>query len=613
MERKIKNKAVLYGAAAILLVALLSALSFDLTYQPTSSAALPTSIQTSGFLPTFSSVQELKSFLTANSKTQGPFSLYSPYDLSVQAKLLRLPNAVTSGVSANEYSTTNVQVTGVDEADTVKTDGNYIYVVSGNVVSILKAYPTTEARTVSRITLEDLYPVGIYVAGDRLAVLGSRYLIPSSYLEPSGIETETFLNIYDIQNVEAPALLRNLTVTGSYFNSRMIGKYVYFVAGQPAYVTNDTVILPEFYPDGQVKEVEASEIHYSNSTDEYFQYTTFVAVNMEDSAKAPTYLTIMMGAAGGMYVSLDNMYVTFPSTNGNTSVYRIRIVDNDMTCEAKGEVPGSVLNQFSMDEYEGYFRVATTAWATGIEKNGLYVLNMSLETVGKLEDLAVGEHFHSARFMGDRCYLVTFQKVDPLFVIDLSDPADPTVLGNLTIPGYSDYLHPYDDAHIIGVGKETVQAEQAYFSWYQGIKISLFDVSNVSDPKQMYNVTIGDRGSDSPVLTDPKAFLFDRTKDLLVLPVLVAKIDPSQYSGQVPSWAYGTPVWQGAYVYNVTLTGALVLKGNVTHMEGTYAWNSGLDVKRSLYIENVLYTVSDKKVKMNSLDDLALLKEIDLP
>jgi uncharacterized secreted protein with C-terminal beta-propeller domain len=197
-------------------------------------------------------------------------------------------------------------------------------------------------------------------------------------------------------------------------------------------------------------------------------------------------------------------------------------------------------------------------------------------------------------------------------VIDLSNPANPIVLGELNIPGYSDYLHPYDETHLIGVGKETVAAEEGYFAWYQGIKISLFDVSNVSDPKQMSTFVIGDRGSDSPILTDHKAFLFDRAKNLLVIPVLVAKIDPAQYSGQVPSWAYGTPTWQGAYVFNVTLTDRLVLRGNVTHQQGAFVWNSGYDVKRSLYIENVLYTVSDKKIEMNSLDDLALLKEIGL-
>jgi hypothetical protein len=282
--------------------------------------------------------------------------------------------------------------------------------------------------------------------------------------------------------------------------------------------------------------------------------------------------------------------------------------DNNLTCVAQGKVPGNELNQYSMDEYGEYFRIATTSWAEGFQHNSLYVLNMNLSIVGKL-NITFGENFHAARFMGDRCYLVTFKNTDPLFVINLTDPTFPTILGELNIPGYSDYLHPYDENHLIGVGKETVEAEGGNFAWYQGIKISIFDVTNVSNPVQMSSVTIGDRGSDSPVLSDPKAFLFDKEKDLLVIPVTVAKVDTSQYSS--PS-AYGTPVWQGAYVYNVTLTYGLALGGKITHGENIGLPPSNLYVNRSLYIGNVLYTVSEGKIKLNSLVDLAFLKEVTL-
>jgi uncharacterized secreted protein with C-terminal beta-propeller domain len=239
---------------------------------------------------------------------------------------------------------------------------------------------------------------------------------------------------------------------------------------------------------------------------------------------------------------------------------------------------------------------------------------MNLSIVGRLESIAPGENFHSARFMNNKCYLVTFMMTDPLFVIDLSNPAMPTELGNLTIPGYSDYLHPYDENHLIGIGKETTASEQGYFAWYQGVKISLFDVSNVSHPIQMANYIIGDRGSDTPVLRDHKAFLFDKTRNLLVLPVSVAKIDETQYPYIVPPSAYGTTVWQGAYVFNVTLTNGITFRDRITHVEsGSNIYEDSYWVKRSLYIENVLYTVSDKKVKLNNLEDLTLIKEIMIP
>ncbi|UCH70513.1 MAG: beta-propeller domain-containing protein, partial [Candidatus Bathyarchaeota archaeon] len=298
---------------------------------------------------------------------------------------------------------------------------------------------------------------------------------------------------------------------------------------------------------------------------------------------------------------------------------------NEIEIEANGEVPGYVLNQFSMDEHESYFRIATTirhvstSWDDVSSKNHVYVLDMNLDIVGRLEDLAPGETIYSARFMGERCYLVTFRKIDPLFVIDLEDPRSPRVLGQLKITGYSDYLHPYDENHIIGIGKETVAAEEGNFAWYQGVKISLFDVTDVENPKEIDTYEIGDRGTDSPVLMDHKALLFDKSKDLLVIPVLVAEIDEEKYVGEVPPYIHGDFVWQGAYVFDISLDEGLFLKGGITHLEDSndlaksgYYFSSPYSVKRSLYIDNMLYTISDKKIQMNNLEDLEEINEVEL-
>ncbi len=220
--------------------------------------------------------------------------------------------------------------------------------------------------------------------------------------------------------------------------------------------------------------------------------------------------------------------------------------------------------------------------------------------------------------MGERCYLVTFRKVDPLFVIDLEDPRNPRVLGQLKITGYSDYLHPYDENHIIGIGKETEAADEGDFAWYQGVKISLFDVSDVENPKEIDKYEIGDRGTDSPILRDHKALLFDKSKNLLVIPVLVAEIDEEKYPGEVRPNTHGDYVWQGAYVFDISLDEGLVLKGRITHLEDDndlmksgYYFSSPYSVKRSLYIDNVLYTISDKKIKMNSLENLEEINEVE--
>jgi len=191
------------------------------------------------------------------------------------------------------------------------------------------------------------------------------------------------------------------------------------------------------------------------------------------------------------------------------------------------------------------------------------------------------------------------------------------VLGELKIPGYSDYLHPYDETHLIGVGKETEEATYGDFAWYQGLKLSLFDVSNATAPKQMDKTVIGDRGTSSQALSDPKAFLFDNSRNLLVIPVNLAVVNRTLYEPG-PS-AYGEFVWQGAYVYNITLDGGFNLRGTLTHIdnqtspESKSSWaNSSYWITRALYIENTLYTISDKMIQANSLDDLALVAQINL-
>jgi uncharacterized secreted protein with C-terminal beta-propeller domain len=277
-----------------------------------------------------------------------------------------------------------------------------------------------------------------------------------------------------------------------------------------------------------------------------------------------------------------------------------------------------------MDEYNTYFRIATNYYGPESQISNVYVLNSGLALTGKLEGLAPNENLHSVRFMGDRCYLVTYRTTDPLFVIDLSDSTNPRVLGELKIPGYSDYLHPYDETHLIGVGKEAVEVDGGARAFYQGLKLALFDVSDVTRPTQISNVTIGDRGSDSEALSDPKAFLFDKSKSLLVIPVslaLVSEYDKAAYGVS----AYGTTVWQGAYVYSITIDGGLQYRNRITHLDSSLLGSDGLLkapneywntqdkwVTRALYVNDVLYTISASMVKLNSLADLSQIATVNL-
>jgi inhibitor of cysteine peptidase len=579
----------------------------------------------------FASYGELKDFIKTNAQYTAFHTTGSFWRASLPTSLEGANYAIVS----SDYSPTNIQVAGVDEADIVKTDGEYIYLVSGNKTIIVKAYPPEQAQVLSEIELQGTV-IGIFINGDRLVVFEDEIPYYPYYdvrLGPAGetympsiahyTSPKTFIKVYDISDRENPRLQREISADGQYVSSRMVGNYTYVVINEPVYEQDDELTLPKIYSGGNETEILATDIYYSDVSDYYYNYTTIMAVNTQNDAEEPTYETILLGASSNLYVSTDNIYLTFPVWGGDvgdsqkTSIHRIHIQGGAMNYTASGEVPGTVLNQFSMDEYEGYFRVATTSYGQTTENN-VYVLNMALNVTGLLEDLAPGERIYSARFMGERGYLVTFKQVDPLFVIDLSNPRHPEELGYLKVTGFSDYLHPYDETHIIGIGKETTDA--GTFAWYQGVKISLFDVTDVSNPREISKLEIGDRGSDSPVLWDHKAFLFDKSRNLLVMPIMVAEVDQSEYPEGVPSWAYGKPVWQGAYVFDISLDQGLQLKGRITHIEnpsdleqGYYYFYSSFSVERSLYIGDVLYTISDAKIMMNNLENLDYINEVQLP
>ena len=598
----------------------------------------PSSLLTYGSLLKFTSEAELVNFLETmptgyweygGPKGRGFLSILSA-DIAESSS-----DAPPPSPNAPDFSGTNIQVEGVDEADMVKTDGEYIYLASGSKVFIVKAFPPGDAEVVATLELER-EASDLFINGDKLVVISSPqvyyYWGPMDIMPPEEYELTTHIWVYDLSDVSSyPTLERTVSVDGYYTSSRMIGDYVYAVTGQPAVLNITEPILPVIRSGNYTCEVESTDIWYANNTDYYYGYTNIVAIDVQDPESEITHETYLMGSSSTLYVSMENIYLTASGwvqdeVSGweTTKIFKINVDEESITYVAEGVVPGRVLNQFSMDEHDGYFRMATTnghvSRGGSSTSNNVYVLNASLGVVGSLEGLAPGEDIYSARFMGSRCYLVTFKKVDPLFVIDLADPENPTVLGKLKIPGYSDYLHPYDENTLIGVGKETEEAEEGDFAWYQGVKISLFDVSDVSNPRELAKFEIGDRGTDSPALRDHKAFLFSRAKNLLVIPVLEAKIDAGDYSSEVPANAYGEYVYQGAYVFHVSREQGIDLRGRVTHIDDPqaflrsgYWFESELSVERSLYIDDVLYTISGRMIKMNDLSDLLEVGRVELP
>jgi uncharacterized secreted protein with C-terminal beta-propeller domain len=558
--------------------------------------------------------------------------------------------------SSTGFSTTNVQVEGVDEADIVKTDGRYIYNFSGENLVITDAYPIEGSKIVSETRLEGIYPLEMFVSGGKLVLFGGKYY-EYRYGVPAGESgvaegkimpypyyggSRAVVRLYGISDRALPVLEKELEFDGEYLTSRLIGNYAYFVVNSwPSYrecdaSNNEDCIIPLMAEDGVEKKIAgAAEIGYLPPMPAQ-SFVTLASIGLGNGALEKETIA---GSAQGVFSSQENIYleasVWIPreallpegtpageieravwGDTEETIVNKFGLAEGKIGFLGQGRVPGRVLNQFSMDEYGGNFRIATTIGRNG--SNCLFVLNKDMETIGKLEGLAPGESIYSARFMGSRAYLVTFKKTDPLFAIDLSNPEAPMVLGKLKIPGYSDYLHPMDETHIIGIGKDTIESAKGDFAWYQGLKMAIFDVSDVEHPVEMHKIVIGDRGTDSYALHDHKAFLFDGEKGLLVLPITLAEIPESDKEplddGQ--DWpSYGEYVFQGAFVFKVNLEEGFVERGRITHitpeeeLKRGYYFGEDYSVKRALYIGNVLYTLSGKMLKANDLSSLEGLKE----
>lgn len=590
-------------------------------------------------LPIVASEEKLKELLGSD-KNNKPWYKQLINDAVVQE---------TESAGANKgHSTTNVQVAGVDEADVIKTDGDYIYYVNKkNGLTIVKTDNYDNMKLMTNVEMEaDYYPVELYLKGNKLVVLGNMEKYDNTYhsadenepivsledlkVDRKYIGMETRAYIYDITNKAEPILLRQVAIDGRYQDSRRIGNMMYIIsnANTEELYKNNKYVQPS-YTDTAVSE-SATVLDYGKVR--YFPeminvgYTVIAGVDIEDS-NVPIMVNAYLGAGENIYMSEENLYIAtqrytpFYYENGmelkggnNTNVYKFALSNGNLIYKGKTNVKGYVLNQFSMDEYNGYFRMATTYYNkdTALDENYLYVMDSEMQMCGSIEQIAVSEKLYSARFAGDRGYMVTFRTTDPLFVIDLSEPEDPKILGTLKIPGYSDYLHPYDETHLIGFGKDTTEYDGN--AYYKGMKISMFDVSDLSNPVELFTQTIGDRGTESPILYDHKALTFDKGKNILSFPVELYELSEEEKTAEeeTPIPINGHFKYQGAYVYGIDMEEGFVLKGHITHitdeeylkMGDNYA-DDGKSVERILYIGDSLYTVSQDKIVACNINDMA--------
>ena len=446
-----------------------------------------------------------------------------------------------NAAGGGDYSSTNIQVEGVDESDIVKTDGDYVYTIfAGASVKVIDIRNPQKMKVAAEIKPQDeFYASQLFLHDDLLIVLGDKVHYPKESADMAKmmpVNGLTTVRLYNIEKPEKPVFLREIGVEGYLKSARKTDGMLYLV----------TNIYPNLW---EMDEIDGDDLRprIFDSTNKEKKFMEFNDISILPGAMEPSYSVIaaidltspktakfetkgFLGSSNEMYMTKDHLYLTAiryeMSTNtrgaeimiwnpgtSDTEIFKFKLDGLKIDFHRSAELKGTILNQFSMDEYNGNFRVVMTEghmWdSKNPSKNHLYILNENMETTGSVKGLAEGERIYSARFMGDKAYMVTFRETDPLFVFDVADPANPKVLGELKIPGFSNYLHPLDEHHLIGIGYETVAMKNPSggepFITRKGMKLSLFDVTDFHNPKEKFTEIIGGQGTYSTIQYDHKA------------------------------------------------------------------------------------------------------------
>lgn len=529
----------------------------------------------------------------------------------------RATDDVMSGKSAEnfgqetgvpDYSDTNLQVAGVQEADVVKTDGKYIYALSSEKLYIV-AVKDGKMKLAARISLSKKekgtldYAFELYVSGDKLVVLKRT---PSMYayddvkaldgasgapMEMVQRDVKVTAVIYDISNKHEPKRITELSQQGDYISSRMVDNFLYLATSvyvYPNYMerTNVGTYVPTINSDKGKNVPVAPDDIYITPNPKTTSYVTLAGIDVDRpgdfiSTKA------VLGNASNVYASMDNLYITNYDgvTEGGyykdkTDIIKFAIKDGQITKKGTGSVYGTLLNQFSMDENDGFFRIVTTVNRYKITKDGdttsisndqkgvstLTVLDQHLKKVGKVSDLGRGQQVYSVRFDGETGYVVTYKQVDPLYAIDLSDPSKPRVLSALKIPGFSEYMQPYGDGLLFGLGKETTAAGTIV-----ALKLSMFDVSDKTDVREIGKYVLDKNYSWSEASWNHKAILVSPKRNLIAF-----------------------PSYDSYFIFSYADGGFTKLKQVKLQMD---TWGFGAGLMRGMFIGDYFYVINDRHIQ----------------
>ena len=540
------------------------------------------------------------------------------YEEAVQA----VPNAVNDASDGFVYNTanaaaaygqTNTRTESVDEADILKNDGRYLYIANGNAIAIVD---TTTMKKVGEIApaakeSDSTYRFQeLYVQGNYAVVTAMETTFPEGrYTKKGGYYYDglsmalrnTIQFVYDISDRAKPTLVREMKQSGNLLQTRMIGSVLYTVTEYDVDVYSKEAVEKNYAPAVDGKTLTNEDILIRDKDAEDTAYLVLSAFDITKKDADATRLS-MLGYSNEMYCSNDTLYllstdwrIDDDNSRSRTNIYAFGLDGMTVTLKATGAVPGEIGDDYAIDQQGNYLRITTTDYNYNkdVDISSLYVLNSKLEIVGKLEDFAPDEQVKSTRFLGNLAYVVTFRNTDPLFAIDLSNPANPTVLGKVKLPGFSAYLHPLSDNILLGVGYNGDDQSADY----QSVKLSLFDISDPTKPQEVDSRVIKQAGTD--VVYEPKAFIFDSTRGAFGLPVSYTLSDKS---GSFVGTAY---LFKWYTVQNGKFVNEQAFKHGTESMRYGYYYGG---LFRGTFIGEKIYTVSAYEVKEFSMENEQLLR-----
>lgn len=551
----------------------------------------------------------------------------------------------------SDYGETNVQVKGVDEPDVLKNDGKYLYVVAttGESVSIYDAQPADRMKKIATIKKEnsEYYSISsIFVSGKLLVVLGedtqvlgqeetekersqSRYYYSEIYRYGRRV---SFCDIYDLSDISKPKLVKSLVQDGSLITARRVGDEIYVLSSYGVDVFSDKLeeeCLPRLKVDGEEEIIGAKDINITENPDP--GYLVVSGLKLNDLTAEPNKKAVL-GGGSEAYCTADSLFAArtvyekakifgndgaMPEiwrepSNYKTEIFSFAIGGGEIKFKNSGLVDGTILNQFSMDKHEGYFRIATTSGSWEKSSNNVFVLNEKLETVGALKNIAPGERIFGVRFMGDTAYMVTFEQTDPFFVLDLKDPKNPKLLGELKIPGFSSYLHPVGDGLVLGIGQNGDDR-----GTLPGVKLSLFDVNDPTAPKEIDKLIIKGQ-TNTEAMYNHRAFLNLPDNKGFAIPIVRYDKTPMVYEREQKEGgdSFSVPNPGNSYFFTSFESFEIIdkkIQPLVSYREANkdnYTYGYG-GIYRGTYIGENMYTVSTMALTAYNMADGKILSTVE--